>query len=197
MIKRKLSDVNSILMYKQLLEKPEKYILCNYEEGPLWVETTEAELYRETVDISSDITNIFTETLRKLGTGVRNDSDILIGLDISVFVDCDSLDENGQYTESTKVLNDKISVIVDSISGHYNGEKSFEIIGDDFETLFGNQQFTTDFSTLVIGLNKLGFELGGISSFGEVKERVLKGEKAIGTVSLTTEKNKVYKKSEK
>lgn len=197
MIKRKLSDVNSILMYKQLLEKPEKYILCNYEEGPLGVETIEAELYRETVDVSSDITNIFTETLRRLGTGVRNVSDISIGLDFSIFVDCDSLDENGQYTESPKVLNDKISVIVDSISGHYNGEKSFEIIGDDFETLFGNQQFTTDFSTLVIGLNKLGFELGGISSFGEVKERVLKGEKAIGTVSLTTEKNKVYKKSEK
>lgn len=197
MIKRKLSDVNSILMYKQLLEKPEKYILCNYEEGPLGVETTEAELYGETVDVSSDITNIFTETLRKLGTGVRNVSDISIGLDFSIFVDCDSLDENGQYTESPKVLNDKISVIVDSISGHYNGEKSFEIIGDDFETLFGNQQFTTDFSTLVIGLNKLGFELGGISSFGEVKERVLKGEKTIGTVSLTTEKNKVYKKSEK
>lgn len=197
MIKRKLSDVNSILMYKQLLEKPEKYILCNYEEGPLGVETTEAELYRETVDVSSDITNIFTETLRRLGTGVRNVSDISIGLDFSIFVDCDSLDENGQYTESPKVLNDKISVIVDSISGHYNGEKSFEIIGDDFETLFGNQQFTTDFSTLVIGLNKLGFELGCISSFGEVKERVLKGEKAIGTVSLTIEKNKVYKKSEK
>ena len=140
MIKRKLSDVNSILMYKQLLEKPEKYILCNYEEGPLGVETTEAELYRETVDVSSDITNIFTETLRRLGTGVRNVSDISIGLDFSIFVDCDSLDENGQYTESPKVLNDKISVIVDSISGHYNGEKSFEIIGDDFETLFGNQQ---------------------------------------------------------
>ncbi len=197
MINRKLSDRNSILTYKKLLEKPERYILCNYEEGPLWVETTEAELYRETVDASFDITNVFTETLRRLGTGVRNVSDISIGLDFSIFVDSDSLDENGQYTESVKVLNDKVSVVVDSISGHYNGEKSFEIIGDDFETLFGNQQFTTDFSTLVIGLNKLGFELGGISSFGEIKDNVLNGEKSVGTISLVTEKTKTYKKSEK
>ena len=59
MINRKLSDRNSILTYKKLLEKPERYILCNYEEAPLWVETTEAELYRETVDASFDITNVF------------------------------------------------------------------------------------------------------------------------------------------
>lgn len=197
MIKRKLSDVNSILMYKKLLEKPEKYILCNYEEGPLWVETTEAELYRETVDASSDITNVFTEALGRLGTGVRNVTDISVGLDFSIYVDSDSLDENGQYTDEVKVLNDKVSIIIDSISGHYNGEKSFEIKDDDFETLFGNQQFTTDFSTLVIGLNKLGFELGGISSFSEIKNSVLNGEKAVGTISLATEKTKTYKKSEK
>lgn len=67
----------------------------------------------------------------------------------------------------------------------------------DEDLLLGTQMFTTNFSTLVIGLNKLGFELNGVSTFDEVKDGVLHGDKTVGSISLVAEKSKVYKKSEK
>lgn len=196
MEKKKLCDRNSLLMYKKLLEKEERYVLCNYEDGPIGPEVSEAEIYRDTTDISSNVTSVFAEVLEKLGNGARNVSDISIGLDFSIFVDSESFDDEGEYACEPRVLRDKVSVIIDTISGHYDGEKKFEINADE-DLLLGTQMFTTNFSTLVIGLNKLGFELNGVSTFDEVKENVLYGKKTVGNISLVTEKSKVYKKSEK
>ena len=50
---------------------------------------------------------------------------------------------------------------------------------------------------VIHGLNKIGFELEEIASFDDVKTRVLNGEKAQGSVSLATTKDRVYKKSDK
>ena len=193
---RKLNDRNSLLMYKQLLEKKERYVLCNYEDGPIGPEVSEAEIYRDTTDVSSNVTSVFADVLEKLGNGARDVSDISIGLDFSVFVDSRSINENGEYTCEPRVLGDKVSVVIDSISGHYDGEKKFEMNADE-DLLLGTQMFTTNFSTLVIGLNKLGFELNGVSTFDEVKDGVLHGDKTVGSILLVAEKSKVYKKSEK
>ena len=52
---------------------------------------------------------------------------------------------------------------------------------------------------LCLGLNKAGFTLDGLDSFGDVKGKVLSGEKASGTINLGMEKESVkeYCKSDR
>lgn len=172
--------------------------------GPIWDICTEAFLFRHNADVSVDIIETFGDVIEKLNNNGRVIEDITLGLDFSIFVDTDSLDDDGYFAGEPRVYDDKVSVRIDSISGHYNdkkeadGSKSFSIIaGEKDSKLLDGHSCITNFSDFVIGLNKIGFELEEITSFDDVKTRVLNGEKAQGTVSLATTKDRVYKKSDK
>ena len=203
-MKKGICDRNSLLAFKEMLERGKKYTLFTFEDGPVWDSYTEAFLFRHNDDVSVDVVETFGDILEKINNDGRVIDDIKLGLNFSIFADTDSLNEEGYFASEPSIYDDKVSVMIDNISGHYSlgregsDTKSFSVIARDKGTeILDGHLFITNFSDFVIGLNKLGFELEGISSFNDVKTKILNGEKAEGSVSLTTEKEKVYKKSEK
>ncbi len=203
-MKKGICDKNSLLTFKEITERGKKYTLFTFEDGPVWDSYTEAFLFRHNDDVSVDVVETFGDVIEKLNNNGRVIEDINLGLNFSIFADVDSLNEEGYFIGEPSIYDDKVSVIIDNISGHYsvggeeNGTKPFSVIARDKGTeVLDGHLFITNFSDFVIGLNKIGFELEGISSFNDVKTKILNGEKAEGMVSLTTEKEKVYKKSEK
>lgn len=203
-MKKGIYDKNSLLTFKEITGRGKKYTLFTFEDGPVWDSYTEAFLFRHNDDVSVDVVETFGDVIEKLNNNGRVIEDINLGLNFSIFADIDSLNEEGYFTGEPSIYDDKVSVMIDNISGHYSfgGEESdtkpFSVVARDKGTeVLDGHLFITNFSDFVIGLNKIGFELEGISSFNDVKTKILNGEKAEGMVSLTTEKEKVYKKSEK
>ena len=203
-MKKGIYDRKSLLTFKEIAERGKQYTLFSYGDGPVWDVYTEAFLFRHNADVSVDIIETFGDVIEKLNNNGRVIEDITLGLDFSIFVDTNSLDDNGYLVGEPSVYNDKVSVRIDNISGHYSdgrddtNSKSFSIIaGEKGSELLDGHSCITNFSDFVIGLNKIGFELEEIASFDDVKTRVLNGEKAQGSVSLATTKDRVYKKSDK
>ena len=197
---RGLYNKDSLIKYNELLDRKEMYSAYDNEAGPAWNLLSDAEIYRKCENATDDIILVFGDLLKHLHDNNTKVNDLSLGLSFSVFVDDDSITEEGELKDSPKVLSDYVEVVIDNVSGHTTNNQEFSV--DTLsgpESLYDRSLFVTRFSDFVIGLNKAGFTLDGLDSFGDVKEKVLSGEKASGTINLGMEKESVkeYRKSDR
>lgn len=197
---RGLYNKDSLIKYNKLLNKNESYMSYTGEDGPSWSILSEAEIYRKCENATDDVVLVFADLLTHLHDNDTKVKDLSLGLSFGVFVDEDSITVEGEIKPSPKVLNDYVEVVMNGVSGHTNNDQEFAIdVTSCPESLYENSVFITRFSDFVVGLNKAGFVLDGLTSFADVKGKVLSGEKAFGTIDFGIEKEDVkeYQKSDR
>lgn len=197
---RGLYNKDSLIRYNKLLGKSERYMSYNGDDGPSWTVLSEAEIYRKCENATDDVILVFADLLKHLHDNGSKVKDLSLGLSFGVFVEDNSITEDGNLKSSPKVLNDYVEVVINGVSGHTSNDQEFTVDAlSGPESLYLNSVFITRFSDFVVGLNKAGFVLDGLDSFGDVKGQVLSDERASGTINLGIEKESVkeYQKSDR
>ena len=189
-----INSIEKLKTYKRLAESKDKYLLYVPEMGyDMDTETSEADLFRESVDFSKVAITAFADTIELKGGDIR---DMSLGLCFYPYVNKEDALLNGFLVDDARPLKNFLGVMITDVSGHYNSGDEFTI--DDKESgIVNGTVYPVTYTGLVLGLKGMGFELEGADDFNEICKNALSDKIALGSVTYGTEKEKVMVKSDR
>ena len=156
-------------------------------------ETSEADLFRESVDFSKVAITAFADTIELKGGNIK---DMSLGLCFYPYINKEDTLLNGFLVDDARPLKNYLGVMITDVSGHYNSGDKFTI--DDKESgIINGTVYPVTYTELVLGLKCMGFELEGTDDFNEICKNALSDKVALGRVTYGTEKEKVMVKSDR
>lgn len=189
-----INSIEKLKTYKRLAESKDKYLLYVPEMGyDMDTETSEADLFRESVDFSKVAITAFADTIELKGGDIR---DMSLGLCFYPYVNKEDTLLNGFLVDDARPLKNYLGVMITDVSGHYNSGDKFTI--DDKESgIVNGTVYPVTYTGLVLGLKGMGFELEGADDFKEICKNTLSDKVALGKVTYGIEKEKVMVKSDR
>lgn len=189
-----INSIEKLKTYKRLAESKDKYLLYVPEMGyDMDTETSEADLFRESVDFSKVAITAFADTIELKGGNIR---DMSLGLCFYPYVNKEDALLNGFLVDDARPLKNFLGVMITDVSGHYNSGDKFTI--DDKESgIINGTVYPVTYTELVLGLKCMGFEIEGADDFNEICKNSLSDKVALGRVTYGTEKEKVMVKSDR
>ena len=104
----------------------------------------------------------------------------------SIFVDDDFLDKNGEIVDyENGIIKDYVGIVLQPVMA-FDDNGSVDFVGDfDYNNA---PVFFTKFSDFVLKLNECGYELDGISCFGDICNKISNDENVFGEIGICFEK---------
>lgn len=189
-----INSIEKLKTYKRLAESKDKYLLYVPEMGyDMDTETSEADLFRESVNFSKVAITAFADTIELKGGDIR---DMSLGLCFYPYINKEDTLLNGFLVDDARPLKNYLGVMITDVSGHYNSGDKFTI--DDKESgIINGTVYPVTYTELVLGLKCMGFEIEGADDFNAICKNALSDKVALGRVTYGTEKEKVMVKSDR
>lgn len=189
-----INSIEKLKTYKRLAESKDKYLLYVPEMGyDMDTETSEADLFRESVDFSKVAITAFADTIELKGGNIK---DMSLGLCFYPYINKEDTLLNGFLVDDARPLKNYLGVMITDVSGHYNSGDKFTI--DDKESgIINGTVYPVTYTELVLGLKCMGFEIEGADDFNAICKNALSDKVALGRVTYGTEKEKVMVKSDR
>ena len=189
-----INSIEKLKTYKRLAESKDKYLLYVPEMGyDMDTETSEADLFRESVDFSKVAITAFADTIELKGGNIK---DMSLGLCFYPYINKEDTLLNGFLVDDARPLKNYLGVMITDVSGHYNSGDKFTI--DDKESgIVNGTVYPVTYTELVLGLKCMGFEIEGADDFNAICKNALSDKVALGRVTYGTEKEKVMVKSDR
>lgn len=211
--KRDIATKSDLICYKNMVMNGRRFASC-FDDGPTWDEVSLKTIYDSMENLEDSIVDKFKEMIDILQAEKKDADHLSLGLNLGIFVDVNSFDENGDYLVDPQVLEDYVCIVFDGAFCSLDGEETYsydvalsdilddsdgELLPQELKTvkLLDEDVHCVKFSDFVVGLLERGFTLEDFPSFGDLVNKTLAGESVTGTISFTTEKNKTFKKSDK
>lgn len=183
-----------LIRLKAGFDSSKRYSEYIFEEGLLNSDLTKEQIIfrNEARRAICYIEHLFEDTVLDLSCSNIPYDKVSISPVFSIFVDNDAVDENGNIIDlDNGIVSDYVGVIFEPIQV-FDADKEVNTEYDvDYDSI---PLFYTKFSDLIIGLNELGYEVEGISSFGDVCSKILANEKPVGEIAVQFTKEKVLER---